>query len=60
MGVLRRLLGREKPVAEEKSGCHICGEPGEYHCDRCGKLMCLEHTVIGTATCTDCRARRVA
>ena len=54
------MFGREEPVAEEKAGCHICGEGGEYHCDVCGELMCLEHTVIGTATCTECRARRAA
>lgn len=54
MGRLGRIFGRQPKEEAEPEGCHICGKPATYHCDSCGQLMCIEHTQIGTATCTEC------
>ncbi len=59
MGILDKLRRRPDPqaTAVQAVTCHLCGAPAEFHCDRCGKLMCVPHTVTGTATCTQCQER---
>ena len=54
MGIFDRIFRRQREVEEETTGCHICGEPAQYHCDMCGKLVCIRHTAVGTATCVNC------
>lgn len=37
--------------------CEICGEPGvDFHCDRCGMLVCDDHHDTRTGFCVECRA----
>ena len=54
MGILDRIFRRQPEEEPKPEGCHICGKAATYHCDVCGELMCLAHTQIGTATCTEC------
>lgn len=37
--------------------CEICGsEPVEDGCDRCGRLVCIDHFDVETGLCTACLA----
>ncbi len=59
MGIFGKILRRQEPpaTAAKATGCHICEAPAEFHCDKCGKLMCVPHTVTGTATCVSCQEK---